>query len=343
MDHADPPHRLIDLEPLWGLVSQEEADAAKDTSARQSEHFYIPASADSLFLGLGTYRQEFSDKFLPGIRGPPIAWHNAYNIPSAFVGDYTGGDDIKLAQLWASLTATAAEAPLMLNLVWTDIAANAFVGTRSRLTRGSLPPNMAPSVQSLSDSSTAAEGPSQTDVFHNELSTQAEAFVRVRKLQYRWVFAIPAAIVLALAAGILFSALIAVCLGATPSRVRRYLCYLSPGRLLADAVYGNPHSPEVNEAHTLAQRKALMMSDTSDWLAKVGRRPIVLGDTAEGRFWTGSDRDRRTPRRHSLAEGELRERAQLLNVEVNPKSDLQGSTKLRSDVGANRPEIGACS
>jgi len=172
------------------------------------------AAADTFFSGL-TEAYSVSD---------PIS------SPSGYI--YTGDHSLSLYQKWQNLSATALTAAKIPNLIWTDIMANAIIGTRSRISDDSLPNNIQPRLHARNDE------PEHKVAKRDVLPISTGSFpVHLYRSQvtYRWVYAIPAILSLALVASILLIIVYLTVVGkiASPRMLRFYLHWTSAGRLLA--------------------------------------------------------------------------------------------------------------
>jgi hypothetical protein len=146
-----------------------------------------------------------------------------------------------------------------MNLIWTDFAANALVGTRGWVDNRTLPSN-----------------PQDYDALRKRgnLSTTVSATsdrvsVRpyIRRTHYHWLYAIPAGLTLLFAAVICATALVAVVSGrGTLSRVRYHLDSLSAGRLLVALETG------VSD----------FGSKTAEWLESSGQKKMSLAKRGDG-------------------------------------------------------------
>jgi hypothetical protein len=295
MEQTTPQMNLSEIYPLYGLINPSLADRAINlTTLPASPHIYIPASYSSTTYGSLTTL--FSDTNLASIAGPGAAWEAAYDtLPSTSTSnpvrfDYTGRSDLAMSEQWVALTANATGAAHMLNLLWTDIAANAFVGTRSWLTKGTLPPNLAdtgiPALREDLDARQAANtsggggggnsitpAPANTqDLMRDDAVASVPVYVYEHRVRYRWVYAIPALLCLALATLICAGALVAVVLGGTVGRVRYYMQRLSTGRVLGAFLYPTWRADLGRNA---------VGSDTREWIALIGRRRVRIEERVD--------------------------------------------------------------
>lgn len=128
--------------------------------------------------------------------------------------DYSGSTNLAMYRLWQDLSQSAETAFKIPNLIWTDIAANLVLGTRSLAGA-----NGNRTLERRDEEGNAASVP---------LVTTYE-----RRIRYRYVYGIPAFLALALASLILVSSFLLAVLG--PARVgflRVVLEETSVGRLL---------------------------------------------------------------------------------------------------------------
>ncbi|ERF69815.1 hypothetical protein EPUS_08016 [Endocarpon pusillum Z07020] len=226
----NPNMTLGSVTPLWGLISPEHENAVNLSTVR-SDRLYLPGHPSGGVSSLPGYQN------VPGTDGPQSALSSAYSIGSSKdVTNYSGKTNIAIAPTTAKI----------INLVWTDIAANSLVGTKSWISGSALPPNLAKRDGSLS----------------NNAAVDVPVTVYEHQIRYRWVFAIPAAIVMFLAALIGLAALMFALMGkARPSHIRHYLFQLAPGRILTNFLY-----PGVCSGN----------APTRIWIDQVGRNSVTL-------------------------------------------------------------------
>ncbi len=154
--------------------------------------------------------------------------------------------------MWTNTTGAAQ----IINLIFTDYAANYFVGTRSQLTpRDYLPPNL------------MQNGNGKVKRDRDTVSSEAgQVPVQVyqRRIRYHYVYGIPAAITLVLFVLVLVAACLSMLLGrGSVGRIRHYVYGLSAGRLLGAFLYPEEGDPR---------------ADTKVWIEKVGMRSVRLPD-----------------------------------------------------------------
>jgi hypothetical protein len=247
----NPNMDISDLDLFWGLIDEKDANHANLSTVR-SDHLYLPAGRSSSSQLISEY-----DDYFPGASLPAAAWRTVYD--AATEGDittgmsYSGLNSVAMYKKWSDLSHDLEGAATMLNLIWTDLAANALVGTKSWLPQDPLPPNLQNGVPAIRrraeiSTSTTADVPVQT--FH-------------RAIRYRWRYGIPAFLAAFVVACILVATMGAVVFRrGTPQLVGQYLTSLSAGRLLT---------------HFLLP-KASSSGDTKDWASMTGAVKVsVLG------------------------------------------------------------------
>jgi len=135
--------------------------------------------------------------------------------------DYTGRANLALYAKWQKLSNSSATAGKMIDLIWTDMAASAVVGTKGVL-------------------GGRKKSYGQAQVFVYPIRNQ---------IRYRWAFAIPAFIVLLLCLIIAaFAVIIFILHRHNFSKLRKHLHQTAPGRILTSFL-----SPEYSSLNTPAQ------------------------------------------------------------------------------------------
>ncbi|KAK5198630.1 hypothetical protein LTR92_001101 [Exophiala xenobiotica] len=247
-----PNMKLNGLGPFWGLISPDQQDSVNLSTIR-AEKLYIPASSNTVW---GSALSDLGGTdFNPGTNGPPQIWNTIYStLGGGF--DYTGSSNLALLQKWQKMWTNTTGAAQIINLIFTDYAANYFVGTRSQLTpRDYLPPNL----MRNENGKFKRDG----DTVSSEAG-QVPIQVYQRRIRYHYVYGIPAAITLVLFVVILVVACLSMLLGrGSIARIRHYVYGLSAGRLLGAFLF-----PEEGDPH----------ADTKVWIEKVGRRSVKLPD-----------------------------------------------------------------
>jgi hypothetical protein len=151
---------------------------------------------------------------------------------------------------WKKLSSTAAGSAKILNLIWTDIAANAVVGTRSWIPTADAP-----------NLSKRADAPSSADVLIHILN---------RGTKYHIKYAIPAFLVLGLLLLALGSSFLAMILGrGTVGAIKMYLSRVSSGRLMTAIVDDDRAVDE-----TAGMTSSSSSVSTTQWLKRDGTTVI---------------------------------------------------------------------
>ncbi|KAJ6442666.1 alpha-L-fucosidase [Purpureocillium lavendulum] len=238
-------------QPLWGVLGT--ANTTVDDSIKRNvttitqETLRLPGLSDDLTLLLtGSLTDKSRDgQNLPGIGFYAQALDNAYGIARPGVtayGDYSGQTSLALFAKWQLLSRNVVDAAQIINLVWTDVAANAVVGTKGW------------SLTSVA----AGLSKRATDGVKSDL---VPVTVFRKQVRYRVPFAVPAFVVLAVAVAILVAVIVLLATGRTGlGTLRRLLDATSPGRLISQSLW-----PE--EASGL---------NTGDWVKRIGPRKVVV-------------------------------------------------------------------
>lgn len=137
-EHA--PERQVS--PFWGIVTEETAQSA-DVMTLRRPSFYLPVSNSLLFDDKMNAIDSAAGANVPlGLLG---SIYDGYGIQDA-IPELAGSNDWRLLQRISQLSEDATTAGQIINLLWTDLAANALVGTKSVLSRadGNNPQESAP-------------------------------------------------------------------------------------------------------------------------------------------------------------------------------------------------------
>lgn len=246
-----PNMKLRDLDPFYGLIAPEKENSINLTTIR-SPHMYVPASSATVW-GLSLSASLAGTDFNPGVEGPPQIWSTVYGPSLSSMADYAATTNLALLQQWLTLSSNTTGAAHIANLIWTDIAANYFTGTRSWLTpQDYRPPNLA---KRQTDGSSSTTG---------DVDDIVPVQVYVRRLQYHWVYGIPAFLVLVLTIIIVAAAGIATISGrGSIARLRHFMWSLSPGRMFAAFLF-----PQDGDLY----------SPTNPWIDRVGGRSVRIVD-----------------------------------------------------------------
>ncbi|KAK5169528.1 uncharacterized protein LTR77_005504 [Saxophila tyrrhenica] len=251
---VETPHMsLIQMTPFWGLIDPEMQNSANLSTVR-SDHLYLPASDNSIWHN--ALYTDGGSSYMPATAAPAMLWESAYAPQGLYDGlqDLSGYTSLAIASRWKNMSSTTTGTAGIMNLIWTDFAANALIGTRGWLSgKDTLPPNL--NMQSPLQKHAEPHAPPRSG------SGSVPVRIYQRTVHYRWIYAIPAFLCLFVAGLICLSAVVAFISGkGRVSRVRHYLNRLSAGRLLV--------------ALKLEERD--WESSTKLWLAMRGGRSVSL-------------------------------------------------------------------
>lgn len=251
---------ISSVKPLWGFVSPEHIDRA-GIKTIQREYLWLPETDPpdafrsiqdnlpaSVFHGLA-----LKDTFSIG-----ADLNDPFTSPISETYDYSGQTNVALFSKWRKLSENPTSAADILKLVWTDIAANAVVGTRAWewSTR--------PKSFQRRDSSVPPGSVVQVPVTPWQ-----------RHLRYKPVYAIPAILVGAVLLVILGVGITLLVVGRSGlAKMRWYINHTSPGRLLTTFLYPDECQPQVS---------------SSVWAESLGKKQISLKDPVPRALSVSSD------------------------------------------------------
>jgi len=208
-----------DLNLVWGLVSSKYENNPNVSTVRQPS-LYLPGWVDPDWDGTAS---ELTENFenMPASDFSIGALYTAYGISdtsSSGAIDYSGETNMAMWVKWQNLTRSAETASLIPNLVFTDTAASAIVGTKGVL------------------------GPGNT-AQQNSVNILVTPYVE--KIQYRIPFAVPAIVVLLILILATMIALLIACLSGTSlTHMRLHLQRVAPGRIYT--TFLNPDAKVLN-------------------------------------------------------------------------------------------------
>ncbi|KAH7400636.1 hypothetical protein DE146DRAFT_781147 [Phaeosphaeria sp. MPI-PUGE-AT-0046c] len=205
-----------EVTPLWGLVNSKYRDDPK-VSTLQSESLWLPGFPEGIRQSLPI--NPFMNT--PGAHFYSAAMSYVYTslgstatTPSLDVLGYSGHAQFAMYRRWLELSANAKDSEKIINLVWTDLVANAVVGTKGW----------------------AAEGIN---------GDRVEVTYEQRRVHYHIVYAVPAFILLAITLCLILLAIILVAMQRTSlQRMRWFLAQTSLGRNFTALLYSDVASQE---------------------------------------------------------------------------------------------------
>ena len=217
VENTGNEYLISGLSMIWGLVS-DKYENNPNVSTIQKESLYLPGYYTGLSGEPFSTLSPIESQNLPASDFYHSAMEAAYLIAPAGQTlspiDYTGRSSIAMWATWQALSKNPMSASLIPDLVFTDYAAAAVVGTKGVLGPGNA------ATQNL---------------------VPISVIPTVSKIKYHWPFAIPALIV---AAGLLlFTALATFSIllrRHTISRLRVHLNQLSPGRIFTTFLFPDP-------------------------------------------------------------------------------------------------------
>lgn len=239
-----------DVEPLWGLVDSE-FEGRPNISTLRKESLYLPGWCDFTTVPYDSLQN------LPGVSFHLDALSAAYSLGALSSGmmDYTGQTNSAMYRKWAELSKSAQEAAQIINLIWTDMVANAIVGTRGWAsdafdTSGMAEPNgMASNVQPI--------------------------YLYERRVQYKILYAIPAFILLGVILATCIATLVLLVTKRTGlTKMKTLLDRTSLGRNLTTLLY-----PDVCSQDT--PRKVWMDRDAQKMITISSRGAEIAEITAD--------------------------------------------------------------
>jgi len=246
--NATTTWNLSMIDPLWGFIEPAISDNPNVTILR-SEHFYIPASYQT--TAATSWGSSWNNQHLdytPATSGPSAAWAAVFSHPST--DPYTS-DDLNQQMFVREMTVNATSTSRLLNLMWTDMAANTMVGTRG-IHQARYQP-LQPLVKKRDGGSD----------FDNLPAGWYPVYTLDRRIRYRWIYGIPALLCIGVVGLAVTLALVGMVFGyGTVTRLRWYMFNISSGRVFASYVY-----PE-----SMAGKSA----ETKQWIQTVGLKPIQV-------------------------------------------------------------------
>lgn len=203
-----------EIEPLFGLVA-DEYEHHPNMSTLRREHLWL-AGYDDL-RDVSSNRQ-----YLPAASVPTRALAAMYAFSRAntldYAPDYSGQTDFSMYRRWFELSKNASDAATILNLMWTDIACNAMLGTKGWASEGS-----------------TGRGNLQPVTIYQ------------RHLRYKLVYAIPAFLLATVFVTLAAIVLLLLVLGKTSiGQMRYWLDQTSLGRNLTSLLYLETSSQQLS-------------------------------------------------------------------------------------------------
>lgn len=254
--------------PMWGILGSSNSSdppplaTTWDLSMIYAESLYLPGFLDQYYVlpnAGGPVPAAGSSQYVPALNFYSQALYVTLTIGETSAGereyqhfaDYSGATSLALYTKWQQLSNSSHTASSILNFIWTDVAANAVIGTKGwglHSEASSDPSNFIPS-----------PGVSTTDV--NPLSsTLVPVMIYQQRIRYRLPFAVPAIVVLAILLTVLTTVVFLIVTGKTGvKRMRHALDATSNARIIAKLLW-----PPVQQ------------QKTKDFVSKFGNVEITI-------------------------------------------------------------------
>jgi hypothetical protein len=258
---------INDAPPMWGIVGPNATDLEStitkyNISTHSAKHLYLPGYMDQFYgvlRGLGSVRRTTSQN-LAGVEFYNQALQMAYTVGLRWYeseADYSGADSHALYAKWQKLSKTAEGTASIINLIWTDVATNAVVGTKG-WGLSAVAANMG------IPSSSAIE---KRDVEGGSVLESASVPIMVygSHIRYRIPFAVPAFVTLGITTLLLGMLIVLLIMRRTGlKRMRMFLESTSVGRILSPFIQP-AEAPRGAEAET-----------EEKWVKRVGTQKVLI-------------------------------------------------------------------
>ncbi|KAL4868010.1 hypothetical protein BDV12DRAFT_209457 [Aspergillus spectabilis] len=267
-------HNINVAPPMWGIIGPNATNLEStidryNISSITSESLYLPGFMDinyPLLRGLNPVPFGIGQN-LPGVDFYNQALMTAYTINAAGFeseADYSGIDSLALYAKWQRLSQTADGAASIINLVWTNIATNAVVGTKGW--------GLSAAASSRGISS-ASDGPVSSSV-------DVPVTLYGSHIRYHIPFAIPAFVTLGATTALLALLIILLIMRRTGiNRLRTFLESTTIGRVISHFIESEiTHGADAPEpwVKTIGPRRVTITKNTitMESVALENRRPL---------------------------------------------------------------------
>ncbi|GES63394.1 hypothetical protein ATEIFO6365_0007008100 [Aspergillus terreus] len=227
--------------PTWGILGPSNATTDAATTALLSTFNLTTVARDQLYLpgyidATSPLRGRDPVPVLEGQNLPGVDFYtqillralSVHQQPSTPYGDYSGFTSMALYTRWQELSASASGTASMIDLIWTDLAANTVVGTRGWGLRAAASHEGIPEGGGSGITRRSPTKSTEGD------DTKVPVAVYERKIRYRVPFAIPAFVIAVVTLGVLVALLVLLGLRRTGiARLKLFLEGTSVGRVLA--------------------------------------------------------------------------------------------------------------
>ena len=206
---------LDGISPLWGLLNDSYVNYPNISTFRKPS-LYLGGSSDDMFAKSLKSILNPDFQYMPGSDFAPAVMNTVYTMSQGIENsnrgtvrtiDYSGSGNLAVYLRWHKMSTTTDGAARIIDLIWTDLAASAVVGTKGTLGPGNA--GKADEVMTMTVQPT------------------------VRKIKYHLPFAIPAILLAVVLLLINFAALASFLFGGSNSaNLRRRLHQTSTGRII---------------------------------------------------------------------------------------------------------------
>jgi hypothetical protein len=258
-----PEHDIDTAPPMWGLLSPNANTTALthyNITTISAESIHLPGYMSPeypLLRGLNSVPLGRGQN-LPGVDFYNQALMTAYTVgaqgfnPEA---DYSGGQSLALYAKWQALSKTVEGTAKIIDLVWTDVATNAVVGTTGW--------GLTASPSSAADGDQSSKSESK--------NVNVPVFVYGSHIRYRIPWAIPAFVTLGITAMLLGLLVTMLVTGRTGfKRLRSTLESTTLGRVLA------PFIPAPDDGHDPGEGAEGKIAGPGNWVRMVGTRKVLI-------------------------------------------------------------------
>lgn len=239
---------LADVRPLWGLLSSPDQGNISLSTLRK-ESLFLPGYVGLKDAATTGYQN------LPGVNFQSQAIDVSFGINTVNSGDdYSGKANLALFRLWQEYSRDPKDAGRILDLVWSDKAANVVLGTRG--------------LHDPVPAGSSDDGRVPVTFYH-------------RRIRYHLRYAIPAIILLALAALAVLGTLLSCLRNPGFSKMNRLLMKTSQGRILMAGWGQNPNAGmqftrAKDGSVTAREYPADKPSNDKEWRQTIGRKKISV-------------------------------------------------------------------
>jgi hypothetical protein len=246
---------LKDGSPLWGIISKDN-EKKLNLSTIKKESLYLPGGNPTI----GAQNTPGADFAAIALDMTYETGFSSLSATSALI-DYSGQSNLAMYKKWQELSKDPGTSAKILNLIWTDIAANMVVGTKG--------------LQPHDNAKMKRDGAA------SDFKTPPVVNY-TRRVQYKYIYGIPAFLALALfIAAVLATLFFSLFSGASLSTMRTILQHTSAGRFLTSQGGQSTHTSYGGHTPT-SHDDGYTNAPTAVWKQGAGKQLFTLG--AEG--WT---------------------------------------------------------